>query len=227
MCGRFTITLSKNDVKSYIKTQYQIDVEDQMFHTPDYNIAPGQNILACLYDGKSYRVGMIKWGLMPFESKKTTNRFEIINVKSETIFDKNIFKPLVQKQRIIIFSDGFYEWKNENGHKIPYYIRLKTKSMYPMAGIRSVLKLKNGDVIHSCAILTTHANPLMKNIHHRMPVILTEETAKIWLKNDIHDKDKVKDFFTPFHHQLMEAIQVSSYVNHSKNNDATCIDAVL
>ena len=33
----------------------------------------------------------------------------------------------------------------------------------------------DGTKIYTCAIITTNANPLMAEVHDRMPVILTEE----------------------------------------------------
>ncbi|WP_082050498.1 SOS response-associated peptidase family protein [Risungbinella massiliensis] len=38
---------------------------------------------------------------------------------------------------------------------------------------------KEGDVLHTCTIITTNANDLMKPIHNRMPVILDPEREAI------------------------------------------------
>jgi putative SOS response-associated peptidase YedK len=44
-------------------------------------------------------------------------------------------------------------------------------------------------VIHSCSIITTEANAMMRPIHDRMPVILAPELEAAWLDEDAEEGD--------------------------------------
>ena len=44
-----------------------------------------------------------------------------------------------------------------------------------------------GEIVCSCAIITTSANELLSPIHDRMPVILPRKLESFWLDHDIQD----------------------------------------
>ena len=45
-------------------------------------------------------------------------------------------------------------------------------------------KSPRGAEIKSCAIITTEANELLKDVHDRMPVVLPREKENLWLDPD-------------------------------------------
>ena len=77
---------------------------------------------------------------------------------------------------------GFYEWRVENGIKQPYYIKHQHDEYLAIAALWDTW-FKGEEVIHSCCLVTTDANELMKPIHHRMPVVLSKEAQAIWMNN--------------------------------------------
>jgi len=105
---------------------------------------------------------------------------------------------------------GGARWEN------PY--AYKDEGMFGVAGLWESWKNPNGQTIHSCTILTTEANTLVKDIHDRMPVILTRENEKEWLNPSMQDKEKLKSMLVPFDAALMEVYPVCSEVNSPKNN---------
>jgi putative SOS response-associated peptidase YedK len=60
------------------------------------------------------------------------------------------------------------------------------------------VKYKEGDVLESCTIITTDANPLMAKIHDRMPVILDPKNYDAWLDPDLNDAGILKALMKPF-----------------------------
>jgi len=69
MCGRYGISVTREELTEYLSEHYGIDVLDENIVLPRYNIAPGQNVVSLINDGTKYRVGLLKWGLVPEWSK--------------------------------------------------------------------------------------------------------------------------------------------------------------
>jgi len=80
------------------------------------------------------------------------------------------FSEFFQKRRCLIPADGFYEWQRSGKIAQPYYFQMQDKSPFAFAGIWNEWQ-GDGNVIASCAIITTTANELLATIHDRMPVI--------------------------------------------------------
>ena len=55
-----------------------------------------------------------------------------------------------------------------------------------------------GQLVESCAILTTTANTVVTPIHDRMPVILHPDEFGLWLDRQVHDGKKLTKLFSPY-----------------------------
>jgi putative SOS response-associated peptidase YedK len=95
-----------------------------------------------------------------------------------------------------------------------------------MAGLWSTYMKEDGSKLHTATIITTSANQLVKSIHDRMPVILTDESRKIWLNPRIKDFPTLQKVLTPYDASKMLAYRVSSLVNSATNESADCIKEV-
>ena len=72
----------------------------------------------------------------------------------------------------------------------------------------------------SCTILTTDANTFMKDIHNRMPVILTPDQIPDWLDQGS------QDILKPCNDELLTAYPVDKSVGNVKNNSAELLEPV-
>lgn len=226
MCGRYGISVTRSELEEYLNEHYGIEVLDESISLPRYNIAPGQNSVSLISDGTKYRVGLLKWGFTPSWAKDESIGYKMINARSETIADKPTFKKSFYERRCVIIADGFFEWYRTTSTKTPYYFYLKDHRIFGFAGLWTVYKQKDGTNLYTCTIITTSANSLMKDIHDRMPVILTEEEAKEWLNPDIKNKDALLKLLGQFDPGDMELHQVSSRVNKATNDDPDIIKKV-
>ena len=95
-----------------------------------------------------------------------------INAHSETLLEKPAFKENYEHRRCLIAADGFYDWKRSGKSKQPFHFGMKDDSPFAFAGIWDHWRTPQGNVIESCAILTTRPNELLRDVHDRMPVIL-------------------------------------------------------
>lgn len=65
----------------------------------------------------------------------------------------------------------------------------------------------------------------MKDIHDRMPVILTHDHEKEWLNPQHTNPDYLQSLLVPYDADDMKAYQVSSLVNSPKNNSSELLVA--
>jgi len=226
MCGRFTITVTMDELKDYLSEYYDIDEMKSDFVLPRYNVAPGQDVISIINDGNKNRVGLFKWGFVPSFAKDEKIGYSMINAKSETLQEKPSYRPSLEQKRCVILADGFYEWKKEDKHKIPMRILMKDKSIFPIAGLWSTFTRSDGSKLHTCTIVTTQANEIVSDIHDRMPVILTDETKISWLNPRITDYKILTTLLKPFDSKRMYTYQVSSKVNTATFDDMECIKPI-
>jgi putative SOS response-associated peptidase YedK len=223
MCGRFSITINQEELKAHLSTNYNVANFSAVFKLPRFNIAPGQEIIAIINDGKNNRVGHLKWGFIPSFAKDEKIGFSMINAKSETIDEKISYRQSFEKRRCLILADSFYEWKRVGKDKTPMRIKKTDGSIFAMAGIWNTYIRPDGVKVHSCAIITTSANKLVADIHDRMPVILNQVDQKVWL-NQTSDTIALKALLKPYPETEMEAYEVSSIVNNAANDVVECIN---
>lgn len=224
MCGRFTLTATFEEIIDRFDIQAFIDQEN---YEPSFNIAPSQAVLAVINDGKSNRMGFLKWGLVPPWAKDPAIGHKMINARAETLAEKPSFRKAFQKKRCLIIADSFYEWKrHEDKSKTPMRIKLKSDDLFAMAGVWEAWKSPEGKTLYTCSVITTGPNELMKDIHDRMPVILKPDDEKFWLDPSVIDANDLNKLLVPFDDTLMETYKVSSLVNSPKNNSIGLIQEI-
>jgi putative SOS response-associated peptidase YedK len=197
-----------------------------------YNIAPGQEIVAVRQDAgdPARRMGLLSWGLMPSwmngglsgAAPDVKRLPKIINARSETAAAKPSFRELLRTRRCLIPADGFYEWKREGKEKLPFCFTLVDDSAFALAGLWERWKSSQGQVVESCAILTTTANELMSDIHDRMPVIVPPNGYGRWLDPGFTNLTELQSLLKPYPAGAMRRYRVSQRVNQVKNDDAEC-----
>jgi putative SOS response-associated peptidase YedK len=150
----------------------------------------------------------------------------MINARSETVDSKPSFRTAFKKRRCLIPADGFYEWKGPKGSKQPMYITVPDEEPFGFAGLWEYWddKGKADEPILSCTILTTDASESIKEIHHRMPVILKPEAYGEWMQADT-SSDDLKVLISTQIHTNFAFHPVSKAVNSVKNNSVELIGA--
>ncbi len=221
MCGRYTLLADELNVRHRFNIPGPIKS-----YQPSYNIAPGQNVLAVIYDGKKRRAGYLRWGLIPSWAKDEKIGYNMINARIETADEKPSFKQLMVRKRCLVIADSFYEWQPTDKEKIPQRIQMKEHGLFAFAGLWD--KWQVGDeAIFTCTLLTKDSNDFMQDIHHRMPIILPKEAESKWIEEPFTSPMAAKTFIQSITDEPMTTYAVSNYVNHAKNNDAACIEPII
>jgi putative SOS response-associated peptidase YedK len=158
-------------------------------------------------------IQLMNWGLVPawIKDPESARKFRVntVNARAETIFEKPAFRRAAAERHCLVLADGFYEFREVDGKKFPYYIRVKGGQPFAMAGIYEYwAHPETGEVIPGFSVITTVANPLMEVIHNRkkrMPVILEAGQENNWLQPG----DSFSGLLKPFAMEEMEAWPVS------------------
>ncbi|WP_408976310.1 SOS response-associated peptidase [Paenibacillus jiagnxiensis] len=222
MCGRFTLVADESEVFETFSVE-RVDYE----YSPRYNVAPSQTIAAIAHwDGERVLTGY-RWGLIPFWAKDAKIGYKMINARAETIESKPAFRNLLSRNRVVIPSDGFYEWKKAGDDKQPFRFQLESKKVFGFAGLFDTWEHpENGEMIRSCTIITTEPNQLVQDVHDRMPVILNSEGVNMWLDPKVTDKHVLQDLLVPYPAEQMILYPVSKMVGNVKNNQASLVDEI-
>jgi putative SOS response-associated peptidase YedK len=225
MCGRFIqITDPEKITTSF--SDLEIDVAALTEYSPHYNIAPSQNIFTVL-NTPTPKLTFTHWGLIPFWAKDKTIGNKMINARAETLLTKPSFREPFHKRRCIIFADGFYEWKGTGEGKAPFFIRPINRAPFGFAGLWGKwIDKHTGQDILSSTIITTHANAVVAEIHNRMPVILSPDHYRVWLRADPVSDNTLMSFLKPYPAQEMEKYEISKVVNNPRNDSVECIRPV-
>ncbi|UCE55826.1 MAG: SOS response-associated peptidase, partial [Desulfobacterales bacterium] len=148
--------------------------------------------------------------------------------RAETVAEKPSFRNAFKKRRCLIIADGFYEWKGEKGRKQPMFITLPDRKPFAFAGLWEVWNKKDepDSIYKSCTIVTTEASKSIRDIHHRMPVILKPDVYEPWLNPENQEIVGLKNILAHGIQTELVSHPVSKQVNSVKNNDPSCIDPI-
>ncbi len=217
MCGRYTLKTPIN----VLAEGFEIE-EYPSSIVPNYNTAPTQEVAAVVEEDEKRKLKMFRWGLIPSWAKDAAIGNKMINARSETVSEKPSFRSAFKKRRCLILADGFYEWQKSDNGKQPFYIKMADGSPFAFAGLWEIWK--GAEEIRSCTVITTEANDLMNEIHHRMPVILHPEEYDLWLDPDFDEKEPLTSLLKPYPADAMEAYPVSRRVNKPSNNGPSVLE---
>jgi len=222
MCGRFTLTSNLDELQGRFGFLSEFTGSRNFDHEPRYNIAPTQTVLTVTNDGQR-RGELMRWGLVPFWAKDLKIGASMINAVGETAAAKPAFRAAFKKRRCLVLANGFYEWKKDGKRKLPSYIYPKSGEPMAFAGLWETWRSPEGQVVQSCTIITTEANPFIQQLHNRMPVILSDETQALWLDPLTEDPSVLGRLLVPAPVELLTSHPVAETVNSVKNQGPECI----
>ena len=138
---------------------------------PGCDIRPSDVSAVIYQSGNDLTAGGMRWGFSNPYKKGL-----IINARSETAREKNLFRESIMNRRCIIPASGFYEW---DAYRARFRFRLPDGELLLMAGFWHE---EQGAPRYT--ILTTDANDSMKPVHDRMPVMIGKDEIRPWITED-------------------------------------------
>lgn len=222
MCGRYVLKAALPDIARMLGMDVDLDLE------ASYNIAPTRAVPACRMEvAGEKQLLLMHWGLIPHWAKRPDTSYRMINARAETVAEKPAFRNAFRHRRCLIPADGYYEWKALVHGKQPYYFSMKDGRPFCFAGLWERWQPEDGEARESCTIITTGANALGAEIHHRMPVILPADDYDRWLDPRIQQADEMLALLQPYPPQAMRVYPVSTLVNNARVDEARCITPLV
>lgn len=182
MCGRYYFSSGVLDEISDLTEKrdwkLELGLMDKDIHPGD--VAP-VIVAAKTEDGGfagtavTLRLCMQRWGYPGPDGKGL-----VFNARSESVFEKRMFRESVSHRRAVIPVSWFYEW---NKSKEKYTFTGEYGRVLFLAGFYGMYE----DGEHF-VILTTEANASMSPVHSRMPLVLGKDQVAAW----IVDGDKTR-----------------------------------
>ena len=116
---------------------------------------------------------LMKWGYSGYKNR-------VINARSETAFEKPMFRRSMMERRCLIPASGYFEWRRtpSGGKSKQKYALYRPGRPIYMAGR---WRMEQGEALPVFVILTREAGPGIAEIHDRMPVILPEDAREAWI----------------------------------------------
>lgn len=193
MCGRYLYSLDNKELKELFD-----EAEREIYQNAKEGVIYPSDIVPILINKKGVvRPVLAKWGL-------TTSKGKIINSRIETVQTKPTTRKLIESNKCLIPASAFYEWKKINENYKEKYIFSSGNTVLYFAGMYNISTSENKQISmfdeNTCTktellftILTKDASQSIKQIHDRMPVIISQEEIKNWLlynSFDVAVKDK-------------------------------------
>lgn len=218
MCGRFALTATPDKTAAFLGLA---ELED---FPARYNIAPTQPvpIVRVNRDGERELVEM-RWGLVPRWAKDVSIGVKMINARAETLATNGAFRHAYAHHRCLVPANGFYEWRKTPTGKVPHHIGMSEGRPFALAGVYERWRAKDGEVVDSVAIVTTSASADVRELHDRMPVIVSEHDYGRWLDRGVED---VSDLLAPWRGDALRVYPVSKRVNAVANDDPSLCERV-
>ena len=220
MCGRLSVSVKSSDLARAFA-----DVDDDealdALDLPRYNVAPTQLVPAVVASDDGPRWAALEWWLTPRWAKERTRRFATFNARAEDVAHKPAFKASFRDRRCLVVGTSFYEWQRRGKEKQPFAIGLADGSPLALAGVWDRwVDRDTGEVVESCAVVTTAPNALMAEIHDRMPVVVGPDEREVWLYGAA---DEARHVMRPYDPSSMTAWEVDASVGNVRNDGPECV----
>lgn len=183
MCGRFeTKRIEQELLDLFLNAKLKAEIEQEKDNFDKGDSVPTQKIMSVLLKKDIYKITKVNWGIKFKEDSPL-----IFNSRIETIKEKKYWSSLFANNRCIVPMSGFYEWHKEGNKKIKYRIHLPDSKIFFVPAIF----YKNNENKLFASLITTIPNDFIKQIHHRMPVILDFKKAIDFLNNEAEENFKL------------------------------------
>ena len=168
MCGRYCFSAGDADDKIRILSDMMERNYPGAYKTGE--IFPGDTApLILARQGRIVPVPAV-FGFPGFQGSRL-----LINARAETAAEKKTFAACLNGRRAIVPATGFYEWSHDS-QKVKYRFTAELAPVMYLCGLYQIIEGQFHFVI-----LTRAANASMKEIHDRMPVIVSESEVRPYL----------------------------------------------
>lgn len=220
MCFSYAVNFNKEALQSRLQLEdlLQPEVNETISHSGYFVSGFTFPKLPVIFQKEEHlAISGMNWGLIPrwCKSGKQTELQKLgLNAKCETVHEKPMFKHAFAHGRCVVPASGFFEWREVNKKKYPYFIHPAASEVLYMAGISETwVDLETGEEKQTYGIVTSPANALLAFVHNtklRMPLVLNERDIQTWI---FGTEEAAKSLMKPCEDDVLAAHTVSRIVS--------------
>lgn len=219
---RLSLFTPEDELLSY----FRLEDKGRSYHKR-YNIVPGQSVMVLVEREGAYRLAELTWGLIPADAHHPAVGAGLFQVRQESLLELETMRQRLEKRRCAVLSNGFFLWQKSNLGSQPWYVYLRDGPPFALAALWEMWGPRGEEPIYSCTIVTSEPNELVAPIHHRMPVILSDESLSRWLDQRNTNPEQLLDLCVAYPANGMELHKVSPLVDNEENDTIEVTDPIL
>jgi putative SOS response-associated peptidase YedK len=174
VCARYTLTSSPAQVAEH----FDLPPAETSALRPRYNVAPGQAVPVVWQESGRRALAHLHWGFRLFAdgAKAETP----MNARIESTPTHPEFREALWRHRCLVPADGYFEWRRRTAGPEPHWVSLPGTALFGFAGLYDTGLGPKGEA-GSLAILTRPGRGPVRDLHGRMPVLVSPRDYATWL----------------------------------------------
>ena len=168
-----------------------------------------------MMEDRGHIAEFLHWGFLPAWADPQGQK--PINARVETASNKPYFRKAWKSGRCLIPADGWYEWKQGEKAKVPYFLHRADDQPILMAGLYDHNPHTN---LTSFCILTTEADGSLREVHDRKPLVLSREAGMEWITPHLDPIEILEVAQSPLTADWFAWHTISTRVNNARNDGA-------
>jgi len=200
MCGRYAF----DDIAEIYEARALLEAaanslgSDALAQVKHGEVFPTENALVVAQSGQGHGPQVMQWGYPLHGSSRP-----VINARSETLGEKPMFRRSVISKMCLVPCTGFFEWQKKDDGKQKFLIGPEGVRFFYLAGLYSAF---GGAQANRFVIVTAPANKAMRQVHHRMPLIVPPGAEEVWLSGNASCGQRVQSVYDLTGAMWLEAV---------------------
>ena len=217
MVDRYTITCNSNALKELSGKLEEIEAFD-----PCFNAAPS-HLLPVTTVSDPNKVSLMQWGFISILSNNKKMSPKLFNTDLQQINSKTALRKSLQKNRCIIYADGFFFWKQIAKKALtPYYVFNSNRQPFCIGGFWEEKDEFVENSADSFMMLTRPIVPELEDYQEDMPFIIPADKIPQWMDPNL-EIEKVLDWIDEKLPLSFSVHAVSPAINNPNINDPRLI----
>jgi putative SOS response-associated peptidase YedK len=220
MCGRFTQQRPASELAEIFAAEPLADELGARF-----NVAPTDDAYVVVQRDDRRAITAYRWGLVPHWASDLRTGSRMFNARAETLTTSPAFRYAFDRRRCLVPVDSFYEWKREGAIRQPYRVVRADGRPLVLAGLWAGWHdPETEEVRRTFTIVTTTPNDALRDLHDRMPVVITDDAWDRWLDPAPADGGELRAMLQPTDDVALRVYPVERLVNDVRRDGPELIE---
>jgi putative SOS response-associated peptidase YedK len=218
MCTRYVLL-----EEHYRAVLQRLGIASPAVFASRYNIGPGGTVPVIRTRGEPAEAEIVPlgWGWRPPWARDESEK--LVNVRAETIRQRETLRKTLRARRCLVPATGFYEWQKLGATRQPFLFRRRDGQPF---GLAALCPEPTGGAPAGLAVITTLPNRVVAPIHNRMPVTLSLDEMNEWLRGTEGGNAPLLARLQPAPDEEFEAIPVNRRMNNVRYDGPDCIQPI-